>query len=431
MSDLPVSDLLTVAQAIEILDAAAVSPRVVRMKLADAQGFRLAQDICSDRDYPPFEKSLMDGYAVRSADVKSTPVDLEVIGELAAGSESKITIDRGQTVAIMTGAPLPNGADGVVPVEDTLPLPPGEGRGEGVHENRDASCVQYALTLSRRERGSFIRILRADEPARFVAHRGADCASDTVVLPKGTKLESAQLAVAGSVGASSVEVFAKPRAAVLSTGDELVAIDAKPGQSQIRNSNNVMLVALLRRLGCEVTDLGTARDEVETIRAAIARGLTFDALFVTGGMSMGNYDFVPKVLLELGVELKIAKLRIKPGKPFVFGQKDQSFVFGLPGNPVSGFVCALRLCSRLLARMAGGEARERWIFAKLDSPLNANGPREFYQPGILSGEHVTPLKWKGSADIYTLAKANGLIVRGENGPTLAAGAMVRVLEIPS
>jgi len=430
------TSLISVAGAIAVIDAAPVSPRVMRIALDQAQGLRLAADVKADRDYPPFEKSLMDGYAVRCADVKNSPVELKVIGEIAAGGNSNIKIEPGQTVAIMTGAPLPAGADGVVPIEETEllpPLPTGEGGGEGGLENRNVSDSQHALTLtlSRRERGSFVRILRADDPSRFVTHRGADCAAGTVVLRKRTKLEAAQLAVAASVGAATVEVFAKPRAAVLSTGDELVPIDMSPDNSQIRNSNNIMLVSLLRRIGCEVIDLGTVRDDFETIRATIRRGMEFDVLFVTGGMSMGQYDFVPKVLLDLGVELKITKLRIKPGKPFVFGQKEKSFVFGLPGNPVSGFVCALRLCSRLLARMSGGEVDERWIFAKLKSPLEANGNREFYQPAILSGEYVTPLKWKGSADIYTLAAANGLIVRAENESSLATGSMVKVLEIPT
>jgi molybdopterin molybdotransferase len=397
------SDLITVDQTIALIDAAPVSPRIVRMKLHDAQGLRLAKDILADRDYPPFDKSLMDGFAVRCADVKTSPVELNVIGEIAAGGSADFSVGSKQTAAIMTGAPLPPGADGVVPVEQTQRLSP-----------------------------SSVRILHADDPSRFVTHRGADCAAGTAVLRRGMKLESAQLAVAASSGAADVDVFAKPQAAVLSTGDELVAIDVMPGASQIRNSNNIMLVSLLRKLGCDVTDLGTARDDVATIRKAIERGLQFDALFVTGGMSMGEYDFAPKVLLELGVELKITKLRIKPGKPFVFGQKgEKSFVFGLPGNPVSGFVCALRLCSRLLARMSGGIAEQNWIFTKLESPLEKNGSREFYQPAIWRGASVQPLKWKGSADIYTLAQANCLILRGENERAMSAGEVVKLLEIPS
>ncbi|HEY7086594.1 MAG TPA: gephyrin-like molybdotransferase Glp [Tepidisphaeraceae bacterium] len=402
MSEPDVSDLMTVAQAIAVIDAAPVTPRIGRVKLEDAQGLRLAQDLRADRDYPPFHKSLMDGYAVRCEDVRTTPVELEVVGEVAAGQRHPRILSPGQTVAIMTGAPIPEGADGVVPVEDTIKDGPAN-----------------------------VRILRADAPERFSTRQGADCAAGSVVLAKGIKLEAAQLAVAASVGASEVEAFQRPRVAVLSTGDELVPIDTTPGPAQIRNSNNVMMCALLRRLGCDVIDLGTARDEPGAIRQAIERGFNSDALFVSGGMSMGQYDYVPKILRELGTQLRITKLRIKPGKPFIFGVREGRFVFGLPGNPVSSFVCAVRLCSRLIGRLGGTGPLERWTEAKLESALPANGPREFYQPAILASGTVQPLKWKGSADIYTLANANGLIMRTENAPALPAGATVGVLEIPS
>lgn len=407
-------DLLTVTDALAILDAVSVVPSIVHIALADAEGLCLADDIRADRDYPPFHKSLMDGYAVRCEDVISTSVYLDVIGTIAAGQFPAVPIGPGQTMAIMTGAPVPQGADGVIPVEGTSPA----------GANR-------------------VRIDRAAGPSRFITPRGADCAAGAVVLPRGTRLQAAQLAVAASVGASQVAVFARPRVAVLSTGDELVAIDQLPGPAQIRNSNNLMLVSLLRRLGCDVTDLGNVRDDLPAIRSAIDVGLSFDILFVTGGMSMGQFDFVPKALIELGVELKITKLRIKPGKPFIFGmaQRQQikrspatgscAYVFGLPGNPLSSFVCVLRLCSRLIARMSGAPSLERWTPASLDSPLEANGSREFYQPAVLRGVQVHPLKWKGSADIYTLAQANALIVRAENAPALPAGGRVDVLEIPA
>src|SRR5262245_12731381 len=233
MSEPDVSDLMTVAQAIAVIDAAPVSPRVARVRIEEAQGLRLAQDILADRDYPPFHKSLMDGYAVRCEDVRTTPVELEVAGEVAAGQRHPRALQRGQVIAIMTGAPIPDGADGVVPVEET---------------HRDAQSGR-------------VRIQRADGPERFITRQGADCAAGSVVLTRGTKLEAAQLAVAATVGASELDVFARPRVAVLSTGDELVPIDAKPGPAQIRNSNNIMLVALLKRFGCDAMDLGTVRDD--------------------------------------------------------------------------------------------------------------------------------------------------------------------------
>jgi molybdopterin molybdotransferase len=209
-----------------------------------------------------------------------------------------------------------------------------------------------------------------------------------------------------------------------------------------------MLVALLRRLGCDVRDLGVAVDDPAELRTAIEEGLRADALFVSGGMSMGEYDYVPRILREMNFDFHVTKLKIKPGKPFVFATRQglagvgrdaetgrtfldtrRQFVFGLPGNPVSGFVCTVRLAARLLSRLAGEPPRERWTDATLIDPLRANGPREFYQPAILTGSAVRPLHWKGSADIYTLARANALLVRAENEPAQPAGMRVRVLEV--
>jgi molybdopterin molybdotransferase len=433
-----VSGLLTVAQAIAILDAEPVNPRIERVALSAALGRRLAGDVISDRDYPPFDKCLMDGFAVRNSDVLRAPVELNVVGEIPAGAKATRPLGAGEAMAIMTGAPMPPGADGVVPVEDTqLPLPPpsGEGRGEGVSNWDNPSDPSSPLTpvLSRKERERLVRILRASSPGRFIARRGADCRAGTAVLSRGTLFGPAQLAVAASVGCAQVDVFAKPRVAVLSTGDEIVPVDQTPGDSQIRNSNSILLVSLLTRLGCEVTDLGIARDDPSAIRSAIQAGLNHDALFVSGGMSMGEYDFVPKILLDIGVALKITKLRIKPGKPFVFGtiESPARFVFGLPGNPVSGFVCTLRLASRLIARMSGASVLERWINAPLATALPANGPREFYQPAVWDGSKITPLKWNGSADIHTLAQANALLVRTADAPALSAGQQAGALEMPT
>jgi len=343
---------------------------------------------------------------VRCADLATTPVELKVAGEIAAGSSAARGLAPGEAIAIMTGAPLPGGADGVIPVEDT-----------------------------ERVGGDRVRIHRGTTPGRFIAKTGSDVRGGAVVLEKGTLLGPAQLAVAASVGAARVRAFARLHVAVLSTGDELVPFDQTPGGAQIRNSNSIMLVSLLRRLGCGVTDFGNVRDDPERVRDALEKAMRVDVLFVTGGMSMGQYDFVPRTLIELGAELKITKLRIKPGKPFVFAThgspgSSMRYVFGLPGNPVSGFVCTVRLASRLLARLAGGSPRERLVDAKLANPLPANGPREFYQPVFLDSGTVTPLQWKSSADIYSLARANALLARAETEPALAAGANVRVIELP-
>lgn len=456
----PVQQAIGVQQAIRLLDHVPVSPRIVRVGIARAAGLRLARDVIADRNYPPFRKSLMDGYAVRRSDVAQTPTNLHVIGEIAAGHAPAQPLQPGEAMAIMTGAPLPDGADGVVPVED----------------------VEARVPV-----GGTVHVLRAAAPQRFVAAPGSDCPAGRIVLKAGDLLGPAQVAVAASVGAAELSCFARPRVAVLGTGDELVPVHQDPGPWQIRDSNTPMLVALLQRLGCEVADVATACDEPNELRVALRHGLAHDALFVTGGMSMGEYDFIPRLLLELNVEMKITTLRMKPGKPFVFGVAGESvtairesaaigetpalrdsdargedaaassmnghtgaraaselaqsrFVFGLPGNPVSAFVCTIRLASRLLDRMGGGAPVERWVSGRLTEGLPANGPREFYQPAIRSmtaGQHsaksefasVTPLAWKGSADLFTLAAANALLVRAENEPAVPKGTLVRVLEI--
>ena len=410
MTEPPVAGLITVAAAIAILDAAAVAPRVVRVPLADAVGLWLAVDIVADRDHPPFDKAVMDGYAVRAADVVAAGVVLARVDTVAAGQVGTRPVGAGEAVAVMTGAPLPPGADAVVPVERTT---------------RAGGRVTFAS---------------AARPGQAVAPRGSDVAGGGIVLPKGTRLGPTQLAVAASVGAAVVPVHARPTVAVLSTGDELVPVEQVPTGAQIRNSNGTMLVALLRRLGCDVRDLGVCRDDPAALRSALEEGLGGDALFVTGGMSMGERDHVPGLLVELGLVPRIAKLRVKPGKPFVFAVGERAgsdgavagaprMAFGLPGNPVSAFVCTVRLAARVLRRMAGGPAGADVVDARLAAALPANGPREFYQPAVWDGSTVTPLSWKGSADLFTLARGNALVIRDEDAPAAAVGDAVRVLRL--
>ncbi|CAN5392622.1 molybdopterin molybdotransferase MoeA [soil metagenome] len=401
-----VSNLLTVAQAIAIIDSVPVSPRTLTQPLLKSFGLHLAQHVTSDRDYPPFDKSLMDGFAIRAADATGEPFTLRIVGEIAAGRKADRALGAGECMSIYTGAPMPEGADSVVPVEFVQ------------------SCSQDSVTLKAPVRAG-----------QNIALRGADIPAQQVVLASGTRLAPAAIAVAASVGAAAVNVFAPPRVAVLSSGNELVPIDRSPATEQIRNSNGPMLVALLQRLGCEARDAGWVQDDPAAIRAAIQSVIDeVDVLVLSGGMSMGEYDFIPRVLNEMGIALRITKLKIKPGKPFVFGSAPAGqYIFGLPGNPVSGFVCTIRLCSRLFARIAGGNASdaEQWVQGELAELLPANGPREFYQPVHLNCTgKITPFGWKGSADIYTLAQANALLMRTENEPALPIGASVRVLQFP-
>jgi molybdopterin molybdotransferase len=400
-------NLLSVAQAIALIDTLPVRQRQIRLPLRAAAGHYLAEDIRAERDYPPFDKSLMDGYAVRSADVATVPTSLQVIGESAAGQPTTSALNPGQAMAVMTGAPIPPGADAVVPIEQT-----------------------DSKTFARS--GSRIGILQSTTAGQSIAPRGSDSPRSALLVPAGTLLRAAQIAVAASVGASAVNVFDRPRCAILATGNEIIPFDQSPQPAQIRNSNNPMLLALLTRLGCTVRDLGVVRDDPALIAAAIEDSRRddrrYDALFITGGMSMGQYDYVPRILAELGGELKITKLRIRPGKPFVLAaMPDGRFIFGLPGNPVSAFVCTIRLASRLLARIAGGQPQSRVLSMPLSEPVGPNGPREFYQPALIEGDRVRPLAWKGSADIFTLARADALIIWPENAPALAAGELAPLL----
>ncbi len=399
MNEPDVSDLLSVQQAIAILDATQVFPRPVRLPLAQTVGLYLAEDLRCDRDSPPFDKSLMDGWAVRAVDLSNAPRELSIAGQIAAG-QSGAALEPGKTVAIMTGAPLPAGADAVVPIELA---------------SADSNRVLFHEPVI---------------PGRFIARRGNESRAGDVALKAGAKMGPAQIAVGASIGAASPSVFASPSVAVLSTGDELVPYDQTPSGPQIRSSNTPMLLALLARYNCLAADLGITPDDPQKTRQSIVAGLKHDVLLISGGMSMGAHDYVPAILHQLGADMKITKLRIKPGKPFVFAQMPGGkFVFGLPGNPVSAFVCTVRFVSRLLTKIAGGLPRDQMFSGILATPLEANGPREFYQPAHLDGQRLTPLSWKGSADIFTLARANALLVRPENQGLQPSGTAVHFLEI--
>jgi molybdopterin molybdotransferase len=402
MTEPDVSKLISVEQATSIIDSAVVAPRAEQIPFAQTVGLYLADDLLNDRDAPPFDKNLMDGYAVGARDIATVPCELAVVDRIAAGGAATSPLLRGQAMAIMTGAPIPPGADAIVPVEHTQTIP---------GSNR-------------------IVVLQTVFPGRFIAARGSDSPARSLVLKSGTRLGPAQIAVAAGIGAVNLPVFAPPSVAVMGTGDELVAPHQTPAANQIRSCNNSLLLALLERYPSRTTDLGIAPDDPAAIEEKIISGLVHDVVLITGGMSMGERDFVPGILGRLRGDLKITKLRIKPGKPFVFAQMPGGkFVFGLPGNPVSAFVCTVCLVSRLLMRMAGGPPAQPLRSAPLAHPLDANGPRTFYQPSIFDGRALVPLQWKGSADIFTLSLANSLLVRPENQPPQPAGAAIEFIEI--
>ena len=352
----------------------------------------LVEDACSDLDLPPFEKSAMDGFAVRSADfaAHSGPQELALAGESAAGSPFQGRIGPGQCVGISTGAELPAGSDAVVMVE--------------------------------RSQKSAGGVLLDDRPApgQHVCHRGEDLRTGDVVLRAGRRLRPDDLSVLAAVGCQPVPVFARVRVALLTTGDELVPASEKPRAGQIREGNTLYLAAALSAAGAAVTNLGIVRDDMRLLELRFREALeTHDMLVTTGGVSMGIHDLVGGALERVGVVPLLHKIAIKPGKPLWFGQRGATPVFGLPGNPVSCLVGFHVFVRRALARMSGADASEwaeerlplgRWRGAPLrENARQQNHPVRVHQApdGLLDLE---PLVWRSSADLVGITRADGLAV---------------------
>jgi molybdopterin molybdotransferase len=389
--------------------------------LFSAAGRVLAGTVTADRDLPPFPRSTRDGYAVRSADLSRLPATLDVIGEIKAGE----TLDRipasigpGQAASIMTGAPVPEGADAVVMVEYTT-----------LREGR-------------------VEITRSGAPGENVVPRGAEARQGSVLVDRGVRLNEATIALAASVGKSRLQVFKRPRVAVLTTGDEIVDVDSTPGPTQIRNSNSYSLAVQIRRAGGDPVPLPVAPDELQGLRRLIEEGLQSDLLILTGGVSMGRYDLVERALSELGAEFFFTGAKIQPGRPVVFGQfaaskcgvgtpareKLGNYFFGLPGNPVSTMV-TFQLFARPVLEALTGEAPRNLTFlhARLKSEIRVKTGLKRFLPAILSGEfedsEVELVAWQGSGDIAATARANCYVVIPADREHIPAGEWVAVMKI--
>lgn len=373
--------------------------------LAAARDHYLAADVAADRDVPPFNRSAMDGYAVRAEDVRATPATLNVLGESRAGLAPQISVRPGQAVRIMTGAAVPDGADGVQMVEKT--------------ESLDDGCR--------------VRILEAVETGANIAPRGHEVHQGEVVLAAGRYLGAAELAVLATFGQTEVTVWQKPTAALLATGDELVDVGTTPTGAQIRNSNSYALQAQLELLGLRAENLGVARDNKEDLRAKIGRGLSYDFLLITGGVSMGQYDLVEDVFAEFGVRVFFEQVAIKPGKPVVVGRKGDALVFGLPGNPVSSYVtfeCFVRpALLQWMGRPHHGGLQS--VTAQLKQRVKQKPGRTAFLPAWTDGEEggwrVEALPSKGSADIVAFSRCNSLLVFPKDEVLYETGATVSVL----
>ena len=382
---------------------------VTQVPLNEALGLVLAEPIVSEVDSPPFDKSLMDGFAVRAADLIDGRATLRVLEEVTAGRVPTQPVGPGQATRIMTGAPLPAGADAVVRIEDCRTTESGT-----VHI---ATSPKFA---------SGTAILR----------RGATLRAGDQVLAAGRRLYPQQLGALAEMGRAHVSVRGRPQAAVIATGDELIPIDAQPQPGQIRNSNETMLVAQLQQAGAVPFPLGIARDDRAELADRIASGLRHDLLLLSGGVSEGDLDLVPSVLVELGVRPVFHKVHLKPGKPIWFGvydrldagsERGRCLVFGLPGNPVGSMVCC-ELFVRAAVRKLMGGGQPKPIAARLAHEFKSRGDRPTYHPARLewssAGAVVTPVAWQGSADLRATVDANAMVLFEPGDRTYEAGAAV-------
>jgi len=367
----------------------------------EALGLVLAQEVKTDREYPPFDRSTRDGYAVRAKEVAPGAM-LICVGEIKAGDTVSEPLAAGTCVQIMTGAAAPAGADAVVMIE---------------HTQRE---------------GDVVRFERAAQAGQNIVPRGSEAAAGQTILRLGARLGYAELALAAQVGVAELKCMKKPRVAILSTGDEVVPVEVAPGAFQIRNSNSVSLAAQVRIAGGEPVALGNAADRVEELGEKIERGLKEDALVLSGGVSMGKYDLVEKVLKAMGAEFYFDAVAIRPGKPAVFGMCQGKPVFGLPGNPVSTMVTFELFVAPAIDLLSGAEARPLpLVEARLGEALNEKPGLAHFLPASVEwrggAPEVKALKWQGSGDIAALAKANCFLVVPADRDKIAAGERVSVL----
>ena len=403
--------MLTVAQALDTICDQVQPFSAVDCLLADALNLVLATDIISDIDSPPFDKALMDGYAIRAEDlVDQTVNSLDVVDEITAGRVGTKPVSEGQAIRIMTGAPIPDGATAVVQVELTrFDESTGRVEIEGAPVQAGASILKRATSMRSGDR----------------------------VIAAGQRLRAQELGALAELGKHQVPVRRAPRIAVLATGDELVPVDQIPADGQIRNSNETMLVAQIRHAGGIPVPLGIAKDERTHLRERIEAGLECDMLLLSGGVSAGKLDLVPSELQATGVDQIFHKVQVKPGKPVWFGARrgdNPVWVFGLPGNPVSSMVCFELFVRTAIRRLMGIEpADPKPVKAMLKQDHIARGDRPTYHLSRL--EHTadarlvtTAIAWQGSADLRATVNANSLTLFPAGDREWQTGEVVDVLD---
>lgn len=404
--------MISVAEAVRIVLEQSSPLDAERVPLGEALGRVLAEDVLADSDLPPFDRAQMDGYAVRSEDLREVPARLRVVGEAAAGRGWRGSLGAGEAVRIMTGAPLPVGADSVQQVEVTREL----------------------------EGGTLVEVARATEPGQFFVPRASEIRKGETVLRAGDEVNAARMAALASFGYASVAVRRRPRVAVLATGTELVPVEEQPGRDQIRDSNSYSLAAYAALAGAHVERLPFAGDDEGLLMRSISEAAErADVIVLSGGVSMGAYDFTKAALRSLGAEVFFERVSLRPGKPTVFARLRGArpvLAFGLPGNPVSVSV-TFNLFARTALRAMQGDTRpalaeERAVLAR---DAKGSAERASYLPATLSTDDAgrlvaKPLKWGGSSDFVAFARATALVVVPAGVGVAEAGSVVGVVRLP-
>ena len=405
--------MIPVTEAISLIEQNVAPLGIEMAPIGDVVGRILAEDIVADMDLPPFDRSQMDGFAIRADDVATVPIELKIIGESAAGHGWHMEMKSGEAVRIMTGARVPRGADTVQKVELT-------------------SEASFSSESAKRTEG-VVTIFESIEAGKNIVRQGEEVRKGDHVLEHGERVSERMVATLAAFGYSQVAVAKMPRVAIFTTGSEVVEIGEAPGVDQIRNSNSAMLEALVHAAGGIPKLLPTALDDLDAIKQVIKNAAAdADIVVITGGVSVGKYDLTKAALIELGAEIFFDRVRLKPGKPAVFSRLGSGLVFGLPGNPVSAAVTFYLFVRKAILLMQG--AREPGLKkgkAIAAGKLKAARDRDTYLPVKLSVDNdarlgVTPLKWVGSSDFIGFARADALaFVPG--GERIEAGDITQIL----
>ena len=396
MALMPVADART-----RILDG--VKPLSAEtLALEKACGRVLAQDIKAKRDQPPFAGSAMDGYAVQHADLTTLPSTLTIVGTSAAGHSFKGVVKQGQAVRILTGAPLPKGADTIV-----------------IQENTEVE-------------GSSLQVIEPTPKGKNIRRAALDFAKGDMLVEAGTKLSPRDVGLLAAGNAPSVKVYRRPRVVLFTTGDELVLPGQKPRADQIVSSNSHAISAMVQQFGAEVVNLGIVKDNLKATIAAVKKGLGADVLLTTGGASVGDHDYVQEAFKAAGVKIGFWRIALRPGKPFMYGRKGKTHVMGLPGNPVSALVTARIFLKPLLDRMMGLPDSNIETTAILEGALRENDQRQDYLRATLKiapdgRRTVSPFSAQDSSMQRTLQLSQAFIVRPAHAPPASSGDSVSVL----